>query len=67
MLKYDKNIFKTKLNEALEPILYKIRNAKISKLAQNLKARSFKEIQQFYIPLDTEAKIVAKVKEVNKL
>jgi len=67
ILKYDKSTFKKKVNEALESIVYKIKNAKISKFAKNLKSRSFKDIQDFYMPLDTESKIITKIKAVNKL
>ena len=67
ILNHDKKTFKKNINEALAPIVYIFKNAKISNLAKNFKIRSFKEIEKFYISLDTESKIVSRIKKINKL
>ena len=68
ILNYDIYVLNKKVSEAQAPILFMLEKGKIPDFVKDyMGKKSMKYIQRFYMPLDSEDKIIQKIKEINKL
>ncbi|MGH1440053.1 MAG: hypothetical protein ACRBBR_08095 [Cellvibrionaceae bacterium] len=68
MLNYDMRTLHEKVSEAQAPILFTIEKGIVPDFVKDyMSKRTMKDIQRFYIQLDTEEKIINRIKKVHKL
>ena len=68
ILNYDIYVLNKKVSEAQAPILFMLEKGKVPDFVKDyMGKKSMKDIQRFYMPLDTEDKIIQKIKETHKL
>ena len=67
ILKYDRKTFERNISEAIAPIVYKLNKGNVPTYIQTFIKRDIGEVQRFYMPLSTDAAILNKIQEVNKL